>query len=119
MATYEMPLPISTNNIFFNLPQGGRGKTARYKKWLHDAGMMLVCQRAKPVMGQVEINIVVSEKSRCDPDNAIKALLDAIVSRGLIEDDSPRFVRRLTLERSDKIEGSLITIRPAMQAVLA
>ena len=109
---YELPLPISTNALFFNLPKGGRAKTERYKKWLHEAGLMLICQRARPMPGQVQLEIIINEKSKCDPDNALKCVFDALVSRGILEDDSPKFVRRFTFERSDKIEGVRVTIKP-------
>lgn len=113
---YDLPLPISTNALYFNLPNGGRSKTARYKAWVHDAAMILLCQKARPVAGPVRIHIQVSEKSKCDIDNAAKCVLDALVARGVIEDDRKKFVRGVSLEWSTETEGMRVTIKPAGEA---
>jgi len=114
--TYDLPLPISTNALYYNKEGGGRGKTARYKAWVHDAAMILLCQKARPVAGPVRVQIEVSEKSRCDIDNAAKCVLDALVARGVIEDDRKKFVRGVSLEWSTETEGMRVTIKPVGQA---
>lgn len=112
--TYDLPLPISTNALYFNKEGGGRGKTQRYKAWVYNAAMTLLCQRAGPVAGPVSIEIEISEKSKCDIDNAAKCVLDALVARGVIEDDRKKFVRGLSLAWSSDVEGMRVTIKPAI-----
>lgn len=114
--TYDLPLPISVNELYFNLPNGGRGKTRRYRAWVHDAAMILLCQRARPVAGPVRVLVQVSEKSKCDIDNAAKCVLDALVARGVIEDDRKKFVRAVSLEWSSEVEGMRVTLQPAEAA---
>lgn len=111
--TYDLPLPISVNELYFNLPNGGRGKTQRYKAWVHDAAMILLCQRARPVSGPVRLEILVSEKSKADLDNTAKCVCDALVARGVIEDDRKKFVRGISIDWSTEIEGTRVTIKPA------
>jgi Holliday junction resolvase RusA-like endonuclease len=113
MTVYTLPLPISTNELYYNKAEGGRGKTRRYKAWVHDAAMILLCQRARPVAGPVRVSIEVSEKSRCDIDNAAKCVLDALVARGVIEDDRKKFIRGVSLEWSSEVDGMRVTIKPA------
>lgn len=113
MTSYDLPLPISTNALYFNREGGGRRKTQRYKAWVHDAAMILLCQSARPVAGPVRLLIEISEKSKCDIDNAAKCVLDALVARGVIEDDRKKFVRSISLEWSSEVEGIRVTIKPA------
>lgn len=116
MAVYDLPLPISVNELYFNLPSGGRSKTKRYKAWVHDAAMILLCQKARPVAGPVRLEILVSEKSKCDLDNTMKCACDALVARGVIEDDRKKFVRGITVDWSTETEGMRVTIKPAEAA---
>lgn len=111
--TYDLPLPISTNALFFNLPRGGRAKTDKYKKWIADARWSLLSQRARPVTGQVNLQILVSEKSKIDIDNALKSAIDVLVAHGVLENDSPKFVRGILLEWSSEVEGVRVIITPA------
>lgn len=112
-VTYDLPLPISTNALYRNLEGGGRAKTAKYRAWVECVGDSLRYeQRARPVPGQVFISILVSEKSRCDADNCVKCVFDALVRAGVIEDDRKKFVRGFDMRWSDKTEGMRVTIKP-------
>jgi Holliday junction resolvase RusA-like endonuclease len=114
--TYDLPLPISVNELYYNKAEGGRAKTRRYKAWVHDAAMILLCQRARPVAGPVRVEILVSDKCRADLDNTAKCVLDALVARGVIEDDRKKFVRAISVEWSAQIEGTRVTLKPAEAA---
>ena len=113
MTVYDLPRPISTNALFFNLPRGGRAKTEKYRKWIADARWSLLAQRARPVAGQVRLRFLVSEKVKIDPDNALKSCIDVLVAHGIIENDSPKFVRGISLEWSSEVEGVRVIIEPA------
>jgi Holliday junction resolvase RusA-like endonuclease len=59
-----------------------------------------------------ELHIVMSEKSRADLDNGLKALIDYLRKIELIEDDSPKHMRRLVVEFGDAPFGCRVTVRP-------
>lgn len=111
--TYDLPLPISVNALFANREGVGRIKTSRYKAWVHQAGLSLLAQRSRPVGCPVNIEILVSEKSRCDLDNCAKCVCDVLVYRGILEDDRKKFLRAITLRWSSDVDGMRVIITPA------
>lgn len=113
MTVYDIPLPPSVNNLYFNAPRGGRVKTERYRKWIDAARWCLIAQKARPIIGQVQLEIEVSEKSRADLENHAKATVDLFVSHGVLEDDCKKFVRGISLRWSSDTPGVRVTIKPA------
>jgi Holliday junction resolvase RusA-like endonuclease len=113
MTSYDLPLPPSVNNLYFNAPRGGRVKTERYRKWIDEARWSLLAQKARPVAGQVNLRILVSDKSRADLENHAKATVDVFVAHGVLEDDCKKYVRGISLEWSDQVEGVRVIIQPA------
>lgn len=111
--TYDLPLPPSVNNLYFNAPHGGRVKTERYRKWIEAGRWSLLAQRARPIAGQVNLEILVSDKSRADLENHAKATVDLFVAHGVIEDDCKAYVRGISLKWSPEIDGVRVTIKPA------
>jgi crossover junction endodeoxyribonuclease RusA len=87
-----LPIPPSTNNLFRNLPQGGRAKTAAYKSWLIAAGWEIKMQRPPPLHPTLRTCLRVLIEAPLgqnrDLDNAIKPILDILVKMGVIADDS-------------------------------
>lgn len=61
---------------------------------------MIASQKPKPIKGEVSVSVrlVAPDKRHRDAGNTDKAVLDAIVRAGLIEDDSNRFVKRVSYE---------------------
>lgn len=116
MNIYEIPMPPSVNNLYFNSPRGGRVKTERYRRWIDAARWSLIAQRAQPIIGQVQLEIDVNEKSRADLENHAKATIDLFVSHGVLEDDCKKFVRGITLRWSDQTPGVRVTIKPTGEA---
>lgn len=112
----ELPMPPSTNNLFFNgKPGRGRIKTVEYQDWLKEAGTLLAMQRPPKIKGKVRLLIEVAEPKtarRQDVANREKGGIDLLVSMGVIEGDDQRFVREITL-RWAPVEGIRITIRSA------
>ena len=109
--TLTFPVCPSTNNLFFNAKNGkGRRKTDEYKAWIEEAGYRLNSQQAMPIHGAVHVSISLPEKTRGDIDNRIKAALDLVVARGLIDDD--RFIRSLHVFR-DVGEEMRVDVRAA------
>jgi Holliday junction resolvase RusA-like endonuclease len=119
MPTYAITVPPSVNAIYANRNtpgQFGRRKTPKYKNWLKGEMNALIYQRAKPIKGPVSVKIVLPNTMRGDADNRLKGTLDLLVKSGLIENDSKKFVRSITVD-FDAIEGMKVTIEPFVEKV--
>lgn len=93
-VTFTIPCPPSVNQIFRNVKGKGRVKTEAYANWRAYAVTSIRNQHVAPIRGRVIILFGVERASAAaDIDNRIKAMLDAIVEAGVIEDD--RFVTGL------------------------
>lgn len=95
MTVIALPMPPSTNALFFNR-KGGRTRTPEYDAWLDHAGLVLNRQNVKPVEGRVSIKIDLDESRRGDADNRIKPVLDFLVKRGVLRGDSKKYVKRVS-----------------------
>lgn len=104
-------LPPSTNGLFFNRSGGGRGLTAAYRKWRTDAGWELKEQRPKQIKGRVSINLWL-EDGHGDADNRLKSCLDLLVLHGVIEGDSCKHVRSITVAWDENQKGATVLIIP-------
>lgn len=94
-VSFELPMPPSVNSMYRNVPGKGRVKTKDAKKWVTDAGWMLVAQRNrdgrhKCITGPIEVEVTAYRPAskRRDLDNILKALLDLLTSTKTIADDS-------------------------------
>ena len=94
----ELPLAPSVNQIW----RSGKGrvfKSAKYRAWLTEAGLLVSAQlKSKRVPGFVGVIIkcVKPSKRKMDLDNRSKALLDLLVSMNVIDDDC--MIQRLEME---------------------
>lgn len=116
--TYTLPVPPpSLNNMFYNLPQGGRAKTQAYKTWRRGAAWGLVAQRqALGVNGAITapmaIEILLPRSVRGDVDNRGKGALDVLQEAGIIQNDS--LCDPVTIRRADVRQTTIhITMRGA------
>lgn len=95
-ARISLPFPPSVNALYRAV--GGRSiLSAEYRAWKQEAGLVLAAQRPGKVPGRVAVTVELCapDKRRRDADNAgLKAVLDLLVSHGVIEGDDSRFVRR-------------------------
>lgn len=115
-ALVVLPDPISTNNLFANLPGRGRVMTKAYRDWKQLAARMLMAQRPLPTFAlPVEITIYAGEKNTgpMDADNAVKACLDALVVAKVIHDDSRKWVRRCGAVWVPGMAGTVVKITVA------
>ena len=118
--TFDLPLPPSTNALYKNIPRecgGGRAKTRGYEDWITLARSALRKQRARPIFAPVEIEYLVSEKSRIDLGNHEKPLTDLLVFHGILENDSKRYVRAISLKWCSELAGGTVrvTIKPVQR----
>lgn len=106
----ELPVPISTNELFVAFVRGGkpcRAPSKKYAAWVSEAGLRLNTQHAGIVEGAYAITIKVSRSWRGDLDNAAKCVCDLLQSHGVIEND--KRAERVVIERAD-IDGTHVMI---------
>jgi crossover junction endodeoxyribonuclease RusA len=89
MIVLELPAPPSVNTMFRNTARG-RVKTQHYVDWQSSAGWKLRLQKPASIKGDVIVVLGVEREARmraADIDNRVKAMLDLLVTHGVIEDD--------------------------------
>jgi Holliday junction resolvase RusA-like endonuclease len=59
-----------------------------------------------------ELRVVLSNETKIDIDNGLKALIDYLRKIELIEDDSPKHLRRLVVEFGLAPFGCRVTVKP-------
>lgn len=86
----------------------------RAKNWRKVANGYLLMLKARPTKIQrFEILLVLDEATvRCDADNAIKMVVDYLRHVEIIEDDSPKHMRRVIIEWGHAPLGARVTVRP-------
>lgn len=117
--TIGLPMPPSTNNLYFNRRTGGRAITARYSTWREAAGWEIQATRPGKIPGQVVLSIALQKpaKRKADCSNYIKAIEDLLVTHGVIDDDSN--VEAVAVRWSKFATGAEVTIAPALENVLS
>ncbi len=63
-------------------------------------------------ISKFELHVVFAETSKLDLDNGLKALIDYLRKIELIENDSPKHMRRLVVEFGHAPFGCRITVKP-------
>lgn len=91
MISVTVSLPPSTNNLYFNMASGGRGKSPRYVAWIkQNEWLVALAAQAKKVDGPFRLVIEVGrpDNRRRDVTNLIKPIEDLLKRAGAIKDDS-------------------------------
>lgn len=112
MTSLSLPMPVSVNAMFSNVPGIGRVKSKRYAAWVKEAGWMIRAQRPEPVTPPVSVlvELVPDSKRKQDCDNRLKACLDALVSSGVLPADDNTVIREVTARWLDAGEPCRVTI---------
>lgn len=87
-------------------------KTTRYQAWLREVSTALKSQGLTYIAGNVALKILIvrPDRRRRDLDNYLKALIDALVLNGVIDDDS--LVEKIVLSwHSDNLGGCFVEIQ--------
>lgn len=111
----NVPLPPSTNNLFAT-PRGKtfRVKSAQYKRWIDDAGKMLLQQGPRPdaLTASLGVSIDATRPAgiRRDLDNLCKPILDLLVKMGVVMDDD-RFAEIILRWRNPELAPEGVTVR--------
>lgn len=118
MPKFTLPFPVSSNNMFTNVPGKGRVSSKEYAAWTTEAMWMLLQQRAKPISGEVSIwiGLVAPSKRAMDCDNRIKPVLDLLTRAGIIKDDSNKYVRQVSAEWLPSGDPCSVLIQPVEAA---
>ncbi len=114
-TVFSLPRAPGVNELWFNNSRGGRTRTKKYNAWLKEAGWEILRQRVKPILGPVRILYEITDEGGYDTDAPIKALNDLLVKQHVIEADTRRIVRELTITWMDALDGVLVTIRPTVK----
>ena len=111
MIVLNLPKPVSVNRTR-KVDWSSRN---RVLAWISAADNLVMSQGRlpNPIMGRYEATIILNEKVAIDPDNGTKGILDYAVRIGLVENDSPKYLRKLTVEFGDAPEGCKLVLRPA------
>ena len=108
VAMFELPPPISTNELFVAFYRNGKAarvKSQKYIAWRAQAGAMLEKQNPPHVAGHYGMKITVPAKTRMDLSNSIKAIEDLCVDHKVIVDD--RYCENISIDRG---QGDLTTV---------
>ena len=90
-VSLTVPLPPTTNHLFYNSKEGGRRKSGKYKQWLQGCRTEVLVQQAKCLPDKrplrIGIGVELDRDKGGDVDNRIKAILDMLQDSGVIEND--------------------------------
>ncbi len=116
-ARVLLPPPISTNNLFSNIPGRGRIATTDYKVWKKLADDMLRIQARPRFTVPVFISLMLGEidVGNMDSDNAAKAAIDCLKRALIIVDDSRRWVRSSRSTWVPGFRGIVAIVAPAVE----
>jgi Holliday junction resolvase RusA-like endonuclease len=108
----DLPVPPSVNRTR-KVDWVGR---AAVKRWMMEADGLVhlfrVLKTQVRMDGQFEATIILSEAhTKMDADNAIKSVIDYARRLELIKDDSPKFMRKITVEWGDAPHGCRLILR--------
>lgn len=109
----DVPVPPSVNRTRSVNWAGARDAAA----WRKRAGMMLMAsgqyRRAQKKIARFEVKIVLCETlCRLDLDNTAKHAIDYLRHLGIITNDSPQQMRRVTIEWGLAPAGCRLIVRP-------
>lgn len=106
-----LTVPPSTNALYRNKRGGGRVKTEAYRIWRAMAEQLGNAQRPGRRVGQSDLCLYVPP-GRADRSNLIKPLEDAAKAIGVIADDSPKYIRNVSLIVDGSRTDCLLVFRP-------
>lgn len=111
VIVFDLPKPPSVNRT-----RKWDAKSERFvAAWKHNADKFVLAQRLqqpRKIYGAFELLIVMSEDhTRMDLDNGVKSLIDYLRRIDAIQNDSPQFLRKLTVEWGDAPEGCRVHVR--------
>ena len=107
----DLPSPLSVNHTrridYRSMPV--------QREWKRKAESLYLIQKRGlgKISGPFEATMTIDPASRIDLDNGIKLLIDTAREYGLVPDDSPKYLRKLTVQFGEAPEGARLMITPA------
>ena len=93
----RLPLPPPAHVLFIEVPGLGRAPSHLHARWKRSAAAAMAQAPRRFLGGPVRIAIAFEDKGRNDLETRAKAIIDFLVLKNVIEDDSRRVVRELVL----------------------
>jgi len=114
LIVLTLPFPVSVNAMFAD-GKTRRHKSQRYADWLAEAGYALKSQRPPQIKGPYHIAYAFQEgqdRRERDAFNFEKGVTDLLVTYGVVEGDSNKYLRRGVVEWDKSVTGVRVTITP-------
>ena len=108
-----LPWPPSTNDLWRAVKRRNI-MSQRYREWVAEAEHALQLQPHHAIAGpfKIELQLCPPTNRVYDPDNFVKAVMDFLVGSNLVEGDSNRYVKQLTVTPSRGFNGVWAHIEP-------
>ena len=112
----DLPAPLSVNRT----RRINRASLPAIKEWRRQADALFLLQKRKlaaggSITGPFEATITIDPMSPLDLDNGVKLLIDTARGYGLVPDDSPKYLRKVTVQFGEAPEGARLTLcRPPL-----
>jgi Holliday junction resolvase RusA-like endonuclease len=116
--TLDLPAPPSVNRV----RRVDWSSVRVVQAWRNVANAYVLAAKGRKIsplkltkIARFELHIIMSEHhSKIDLDNGLKALIDYLRKIELIEDDSPKHMRRLVVEFGLAPHGCRVTVKPCI-----
>lgn len=110
----DLPAPPSVNRTR-KLDFSSLRVTNAWKSVANEYVLVAKARKINPLkltkVSRFELHVVFAHTHKLDLDNGLKALIDYLRKIEVIEDDSPKHMRRLVVEFGDAPYGCRVTIR--------
>lgn len=111
----DLPPPISVNK----LRRIDWANQRAVRRWRDEANGLLLVAKRRPTdplrfttVDRFELGIVLDEsRVKTDADNCAKILIDYLCTIGVIIDDAPKHMRKVTIEWGEAPEGCRVIVR--------
>lgn len=107
----DLPAPPSVNRTR-RVDWRGQQTTTQWHA-VADKVVMATRRPGQPhkIDGPFDLHVMLSPTIKTDPDNGLKSLIDYLRRIEVIQNDSPKFFRKLTVEWGTAPEGCRVTVR--------
>lgn len=108
----DLPAPLSVNRTR-RVDYGALKDIAQWRAEAEGYFLLIKQQLAgRKILGRYEAIVILNEKNRLDIDNGVKGLLDFARHVEVVEDDSPKYLRKLTVKFGVAPHGARLILRP-------
>lgn len=111
--TLDLPKPLSVNRT----RRINWAAKPAIERWIAQADVLVLMQGRLPerISGPFQVTVTLPENSRIDADNTPKQVIDYLRRLQLIENDSPKHMRRVVIEFGEAPEGIRVSVQGVSQ----